>query len=138
MLVQYGINNLYTWEGACNFVFTYILNHDNKAKIVMIGEYDNRLQTIHTHQLKVAETWEIPIYRQWEVLGWNVNHYITTTGYWVNQTGLWVESGGPQQSISVHDRFVRDHIHPSSDNSGYALEHMAKNLALWLKNNVVI
>ena len=138
MLNRYGDKNLYTWQGACNFVFDYILNRDNKANIIMIGEYDNRLSTVAPHQITVSESWEIPLYKQWEVIGWNINHTITTTGYWDNTTGLWVESGGSQQTITIHDRFVRDHIHPHSDNSGYALDHIARLMAKWMKNNISI
>jgi len=134
----YGKNNLYTWQGACNFIFTYILEANNKAKIVMIGEYDNRLADVPPAQMKVAESWEFPIYKQWEVIGWNVNHKIRTTGYWNNSTGLWVESGGAEQEITIHDRFVRDHIHPSSDASGYATNHIAKLMAKWFVNNSVV
>lgn len=138
MEVLYGKNNLYTWQGACNFIFTYILESDNTAKILMIGEYDNRCYDVPPLQMKVAESWEFPIYKQWEVIGWNVNHTIKTTGYWNNTTGLWVESGGNLQNISIHDRFVRDHIHPSSDASGYAIEHISKLMAKWLVNNAPI
>lgn len=134
----YGKNNLYTWQGACNFVFTYILNHNNKAKIIMIGEYDNRLRTVPPAQMKVAESWELPIYKQWEVIGWNTDHKITTTGYWDNETGYWIDSGGPEQEITVHDRFIRDHIHPSSDASGYATNHIAQLMAKWFINNAPI
>lgn len=134
VIQQYGKNNLYTWEGACNFIFTYILNADNKARIIMIGEYDNRLADVPPHQMEVSESWEIPLFKLWEVIGWNVNHTITTTGFWDNSTGLWVESGGTEQTITIHDRFVRDHIHPSSDSSGYATEHIAKLIAKWLVN----
>lgn len=134
---KYGINNLYTWEGACNFIFTYILNRNNTAKIIMIGEYDNRLSEIGPHQEIVAKSWEFPFYKQWEVIGWNVNHKITTTGYW-DSNGYWQNSGGPEQQITIHDRFVRDHIHPSSDASGYATRHIAALMAKWFINNAPV
>ena len=138
MEALYGKNNLYTWQGGCNFIFTYILEADNKAKIIMIGEYDKRLSDVPPAQTKVAESWELPFYKQWEVIGWNTDHIIKTNGYWNNDTGLWVESGGPLQEITIHDRFVRDHIHPSSDASGYATEHIAKLMAKWLANNAPV
>lgn len=135
MRALYGQNNLYTWEGACNFIFSHILALNNKARIIMIGELDNRLAHVPEYQMKVATSWEIPIYKQWEVLGWNVNNTFTTTGYWNNTTGMWIESGGPSRQITTHSRFIRDDIHPSSDASGYAVKYMANHMSKWLVVN---
>lgn len=132
MIDLYGINNLYTFETACYFLFDMIVNANNKARIIMIGELDNRLSYVKDHQIIVADSWEVPLYHTWEYLGWNVNHKITTTGYWSN--GVWIESGGAEQEITIHDRFIPDHMHPHSDSSGYANEWIAKNIAQWMKN----
>lgn len=132
VISRYGKYNLYTWQGACNFLFRFIYENDNKARIIMIGEYDDRLSAVPEHQMQVAEDWNIPIFKQWEYLGWNTDHTIKTNGYWDNSAHLWVEDGGIEQSISLHDRFIRDYVHPSSDASGYALEHMAQYVARWL------
>ena len=134
----YGNDTRFTFEGAMNYLLTYIKNADNFAKIVIVGEYENqKMYKVPPKQQAVSDSWNIPLYEQWKHIGWS-QHTITTTGYWNDQTGLWVESGGESQTITLLQRFVRDNIHPHSDFSGYALRLIAENIAKWIKNQIII
>ena len=136
IMEEYGEFNLYTFEGASNFIINKILTSNAENRICFIGEYENqKLPLVSQFQLKVAEKWLFPIYKQWEKLGWTQNK-ITTTGYWDNSTGLWVESGGEEQQITMLNRWVRDNIHPNSDNSGKAIKLLVDNMEIWFLYNV--
>ena len=136
VMQEYGEFNLYTFEGASNFIINKILTANPKNRICFIGEYENqKLPLVSQFQSKVADKWCYPIYKQWERLGWTQNK-IFTTGYWNNSTGLWIESGGEEQQITMLNRWVRDNIHPSSDNSGKATEWLLENMEVWFSNNL--
>ena len=136
IMEQYGKTNLYTFEGASNFIIQKILDNNPMNKICFIGEYENqKMDKIWTAQMKVANNWLFPIYKQWEKLGWSQNT-IKTTGYWNNATGLWVESGGTEQEITMLRRWVRDNIHPHSDASGKAIKWLLDNMETWFLNNL--
>ena len=136
IMQEYGEFNLYTFEGASNFIINKILTANPKNRICFIGEYENqKLPLVSQFQSKVADKWCYPIYKQWEKLGWTQNK-IFTTGYWNNSTGLWIESGGEEQQITMLKRWIRDNIHPSSDNSGKATEWLLENMEVWFSNNL--
>lgn len=136
IIEEYGEFNLYTFEGASNFIINKILTSNAENRICFIGEYENqKLPLVSQFQLRVAEKWLFPIYKQWEKLGWTQNK-ITTTGYWNDSTGLWVESGGEEQQITMLNRWVRDNIHPNSDNSGKATKLLVDNMEIWFLYNV--
>lgn len=126
-----GKYNLYTYRGAMNFLINKIKEDNPFARIVMIGEYENQKQPkISEYQSIVANDWSIPLYKQWEQLGWSQNT-VKTTGFWEN--GYWTPNGGPERYTTYLDLWLPDKIHPHSDLSGKAIRFVAENIANWLK-----
>ncbi len=128
-------HNLYCYQGAMRFLLNLILSFNPKQRIVMIGEYENKVRPdIAKYQIKVSDEWNLPIYRQWEIYGWSDNE-IKTKWYWKN--GVWT-LGTTENTITVLNCWLADKIHPHSDSSGKALQFMAEHIANWLKNNIFL
>lgn len=109
-------NSLYSFNGAFDFVVNKILSYNPKARIIMIGEYENqKYPTVSENQIIAANRWEFPLYRQWENLGWSQQPILVDGEY-----------------KSMLNIMIPDNLHPHTDTTGHALKHMAKNIALWL------
>ena len=116
-LVYPMYESLYSYQGGLDFIVYKILSYNPKARIIMIGEYENqKYPTVSENQIIAAERWEFPIYRQWEELGFS------------------------QQLIEINGEYktmlniiIPDNLHPHTDTSGFALETMANNIAAWLQ-----
>ena len=109
-------NSLYSYNGAFDFIVNKILAYNPKARIIMIGEYENqKYPTISENQLIASHRWEFPIYKQWENLGWS-QQYILVNGEYKTMLNI----------------IIPDNLHPHTDTTGYALRQMAKNIAAWL------
>lgn len=117
--------------GAMNFLIDKILSDNPKARILLIGHYENQLYPqVAIAQQKVADIWGGPIVKLWEKLGWS-QQTVSTTGYWSNGTGnqgQWVPSGGSTQNLTILQTWLADGIHPHSDTSGKANQFVANNL----------
>lgn len=128
-------NNLYCFQGAMRFLYNLILSFNPKQRIIMIGEYENEnMPNISKYQLKVADEWNLPIYRQWEEYGWS-NNKIKTKWYWNN--GVWT-LGTKEQTITILNCWLADTVHPHSDSSGKTLQFMADHIASWMKYNIFL
>lgn len=128
-------HNLYCYQGAMRFLLNLIFSFNPKQRVVMIGEYENEQQPyIAKYQNKVADEWNLPIYRQWEEYGWS-NNTIKTKWYWSN--GVWT-LGTKDQTITILNCWLADKVHPHSDTSGKTLQFMAKHIANWMKNNIFL
>lgn len=111
-------NSLYSYQGGLDFIVNKILTYNPKAKIIMIGEYENqKYPTISENQVIAAERWELPLMKLWQ------------------QTGL------SQQPILVNGSYttmlraiIPDNVHPHSDTSGFALDMIATNISAWLNS----
>ena len=109
-------NSLYSYNGGLDFIVNKIKSYSPKARIIMIGEYENqKYPTISENQQIASERWEFPLYKQWENTGWS-QQYIYTGGEW--KTYL--------------DVFIPDGLHPHTDTTGFALKFLASNIASWL------
>lgn len=124
--------------GAFNFIVNRILSKQPKAKIALVGLYenDNKKQVAKLQQM-YADKWNLPFIKLWEHLGWTQNK-ITVTGEWqVDSTYPalyhWVETGAEKQ-MTLMDRFVPDKIHPYSDASGESNQKIANVLAEWISH----
>ena len=128
-------HNLYCYQGAMRFLLNLIFSFNPKQRVVMIGEYENERQPyIAKYQNKVADEWNLPIYRQWEEYGWS-NNTIKTKWYWDN--GVWT-LGTKEQTITILNCWLADTVHPHSDTSGKTLQFMAEHIANWMKNNIFL
>jgi hypothetical protein len=128
-------HNLYCYQGAMRFLLNFIFSFNPKQRVVMIGEYENEKQPyIAKYQDKVADEWNLPIYRQWEEYGWS-NNKIKTKWYWNN--GVWT-LGTKEQTITILNCWLADTVHPHSDSSGKTLQFMADHIASWMKDNIFL
>ena len=127
-----GEYSLYTYRGAMNFLINKIKEDNPFARIIIIGEYENQKQPkISEYQQIVAKDWSLPIYKQWEQLGWSQKK-VKTTGFWSN--GYWVPSGGTEHELTYLDLWLPDTVHPHSDLSGKSIRFMAENIANYLNS----
>ena len=128
-------HNLYCYQGAMRFLLNLIFSFNPKQRVVMIGEYENEKQPyIAKYQNKVADEWNLPIYRQWEEYGWS-NNKIKTKWYWDN--GVWT-LGKKEQTITILNCWLADTVHPHSDTSGKTLQFMADHIGNWLKDTIYL
>lgn len=127
--------NLQTFRGAMNFLINRILSVNPKAKILMIGEYENqRSPEISENQEIVADDWGIPLMPLWNYLGWS-QKVINTKGGWVN--GYWDTDAYPSgHDITMLNAGLCDGIHPSSDLSNKTLEYEAVHIAEWMRGYI--
>ena len=153
----YDENNpcdLTNYYGAMNFIIKTIFEYQPQARVVIMGHYENqspkRVVTegqddygartiaargiVPTKQQKIAEIWNIPIYRTWEYMGWS-QMKIKTKGKWVN--GYWQENyyDNPVEMTMLAYN-LPDQSHPHSDKSGKANLKIAESLAEFLKSNI--
>lgn len=126
--------SIYNFRGGMNMLINYILEFNPKAKIVIIGEYENQLRPLVAQaQQAIADDWSIPIMPLWSLLGWS-QKTVNTKGYW-NNNGFWVY-GSTASEKTMLNIALRDGIHPHSDSSGETLRKEARIIAQWLSNNV--
>ena len=74
MKYTYGsmYNSLYSFQGGMDFIINKIKEYNPRAKIILIGEYENqKYPSIAEYQKKVADRWCFPFYEQWKYLGWS-------------------------------------------------------------------
>lgn len=126
--------DMLSFQGTMNFFIKMILEDNPRARIIIIGGYENQsVPKISQAQSHLANYWSIPIMPLWEVLGFS-NKKITTTGFWKN--GIWQKKGGISQEISIINTYLADGIHPHSDLSGKTTEYITQQLVIWLKSNI--
>lgn len=135
---KYDDTALYSYHGAMNFVIKRILEYNPEAKILIIGEYTRDVDDqVPQMQLEVASDWQIPIYKQWEYLGWSRTKMISLYGFWqndgTNYNWKWVEDE-EKHIMSVFNYWVPDNIHPHTNPYGKANARIAEGIAKFLNN----
>lgn len=127
-------NRLY-YQGVFNHLVGLILADNPKARIIIIGEYENqKYPWIQKMQEESSRHWSFPLFRAWEIYGWSQNK-IKVRGQWVN--GEWKEDG-IEREMTVLDRWLPDTVHPHSDLTNECNEFIANNISTWIKNNISI
>lgn len=117
-----------SFQSAMNFLIKHILEYNPRAKIAIVGHYSNQVRSaldkINDHpdkvakgQTEVAEYWQIPILKTWEKTGW-CNKTINVNGTEMSVLGEWLP----------------DRLHPHSDKSGRAIEHIANIIAPFIRD----
>lgn len=110
-------DSLYSYQGGMDFLIAKIKEYNPKARIVIIGEYENQKFPLVSHYQKlVADRWEFPLYRQWENLGLS-QQIIKIDGVWTPMLNAYIPDG----------------LHPHTDDTGLALRMMAENIAAWFE-----
>lgn len=146
--------NLCSYYGAMNFIIKTIFEYQPQARILIMGHYENQspkriisegeddygARTIAARgivpgkQQKVAEMWNIPIYKTWEFMGWS-QMKVKTKGKWIN--GYWQENYYDKPiEMDMLSYCIPDKTHPHSDKSGKANLKIAGSLAQFIENNV--
>ena len=150
----------WTFLGAMNFIIKQIYDFNPRARIVIIGHYENTTENykrICDGQEILAAYWNIPIYKCWENFQMAKARVITTNAYW-DTSGNWHDSGydgtngntdwrndssvpeNPRQEngVWVHDMtmlrvWMKDALHPGS---APAKDYYGRLCALFIKNNI--
>ena len=122
--------------GAMRFLFDKILTANPAARIILIGHYENVVSpAVAKAQTTLASLYDLPLEKLWEKTGWNMIE-VQTYGAW--QNGYWVDNAlQSPTSITVHNRWLCDTVHPHSDKSGRATKFLADIHTKWLRNQVI-
>lgn len=138
---ELGKKNLYTFQGAFDFIVEKIKAINPFVRIVIIGNYENQNRPeVAEYQEKVAERYSLPIFKQWEVYGWS-QETIEPYGKWVvdsENSSLynWVTTTEKQSAIPYLYLWLPDKVHPHTDKSGNTLRFMAEHNAQWIELNI--
>lgn len=123
-LAQYGRDNCYTFRGAMNFLIDRIYSFNPRAKIILIGDYENQSDEKKydsIYQLKVAEDYELPIFERWKYTGWS---QVQETAHYTWSGGLLTYYSGNTYTKKLIEWNLADGVHPHSDKSGGATRQM--------------
>ena len=95
----YGNSYLYSYRAGMNFIIERILSYNPRAKIILLSHYTAGGNTatdrdVAIMQEVVADSWDMPMLKQWEKLGW------TTTNN-VNRKGHWLQNGGSYEWVAT-------------------------------------
>lgn len=120
----------YNFRGAMNFLINRIYEYNFKTKIVLSGHYSNQIRNpldivqdrpdqIALAQEHVSEYWELPLFKLWNYTGW------------CNKT---IDVNGTDKSVLC--AWMPDGVHPHSDTSGKAIEHLASLILPFIRDNL--
>ncbi|MFK9875352.1 hypothetical protein ACJEQ9_12510, partial [Klebsiella pneumoniae] len=108
-----------TFYGGINTVIDYILSQNPRARILVIGFYENELRPqVSQMQLKSAQLWEYQIVKLWEKTGWSQQLLTGTDGAGKTITQYWMP----------------DNLHPHSDTTGKANTLLANILEMEIRS----
>lgn len=108
-----------TFYGGMNVVIDYILSQNPRARILLIGFYENNLRPqIAQIQEKSAQLWEYPLVRMWEKTGWSQQVLTGSSGAGKTITEFWLP----------------DNLHPHKDSTGQANTLLANILEMEIRS----
>lgn len=108
-----------TFYGGMNVVIDYILSQNPRARILLIGFYENNLRPqIAQIQEKSAQLWEYPLVRMWEKTGWSQQVLTGSSGAGKTITEFWLP----------------DNLHPHKDSTGQANTLLANILEIEIRS----
>lgn len=111
--------NINTFYGGMNTVIDYILSQNPRARILVIGFYENELRPqVSQIQLKSAQLWEYQIVKLWEKTGWSQQVLTGSNGAGKTITEFWLP----------------DNLHPHKDSTGQANTLLAKILEMEMRS----
>ncbi|MDV1148087.1 SGNH/GDSL hydrolase family protein [Klebsiella pneumoniae] len=97
--------NINSFYGGMNVVIDYILSQNPRARILLIGFYENNLRKeIAEVQQRSAALWQYPLVRMWEKTGWSQQ----------------VLSGANGAGKTITEFWLPDNLHPHKDSTGQA------------------
>lgn len=111
--------NINTFYGGVNTVIDYILSQNPRARILVIGFYENELRPqVSQIQLKSAQLWEYQIVKLWEKTGWSQQ----------------VLTGTDAAGKTITQYWMPDNLHPHSDTTGKANTLLANILEMEIRS----
>jgi len=136
----HGMSEPYSYRAGMHKLIKLILNYNPHAKIMILGNYiaygelNTNIGDTYRMQLEVADIFNIPIYKQWEFLGWS-KESITTKGHWVQSGGTyaWADTN-TDYTMTVRQAWLPDNVHPHSDPTGKAQAKMIAGIVRYLNN----
>ena len=138
----YGDEKIYSFRSGMDFIIKRILDYNPRAKIVLIGNYTaygitGQTGDVPIMQEVVQDSWNLPMLKQWERLGWTTAKTIDPKGYWSNSGGAWawVEDTSTH-NMTVLNAWLPDGVHPHTDPTGKATKKIAEEIAAYLKNEI--
>jgi hypothetical protein len=109
---KYSVNRNCYW-GAVNFICTLIYKYNPRARIVFVGNIDDKQHDgLCDAQVTIARDWCFPLIRMWEKLGFGMHYIPGTYNYW----------GGTGLDLSQKAIYCKDGTHPHSDTTGESME----------------
>ncbi|WP_288016457.1 hypothetical protein [Microcystis phage Mae-JY04] len=109
-----------TFIGAMEFYMNRIWADNSKARIILIGHFDNdRVPNIAAGQELLAFRTKYPLFKLWEKMGWSQQVIV----------------GGADNGKTLYEVWLPDEVHPFSDDSGQARDLLASLIARWLAAN---
>lgn len=109
-----------TFIGAMEFYMNRIWADNSKARIILIGHFDNQFApNIAEGQELLASRTNYPLFKLWEKVGWSQQEIV----------------GGADNGKTLYEVWLPDDIHPFSDESGQARDLLASLIARWLAAN---
>lgn len=116
---KYSVNRNCYW-GAVNFICTLIYKYNPRARIVFVGNIDDKQhEGLCDAQVTIARDWCSPLIRMWEKLGFGMHYIPGTYNYW----------GGTGLDLSQKAIYCKDGTHPHSDTTGKTMELYADILS---------
>lgn len=109
-------NDRHYYIGAMNKIIRMILEANPRARIVIIGHYENdRRPWVNRAQEKIADIWGFPLLKLWEKTGWS------TMNITVNE-----------EELTMIEVYMPDGLHPHSDVTWETTKLYADIVSEWL------
>ncbi|AEI46771.1 hypothetical protein [Runella slithyformis] len=117
--------------GAANFIIDLILQYNPRARIAIIGHYENARKTrVSTAQIALADYWDFPIFRLWERLGWTQQIVPGTQPLWATAPyNSFTAGANTSTDMTMTRLWMPDDLHPHSDTSGRTQDLITNNVA---------
>ena len=120
------------YYGALNFMTTLILAHNPQARIMMIGNYSNTYsgETGYANLVPAQQAWSY----EWCFPFCDISKSFGTSQHIIPGSQGWNGVTSPYDTDVFHI-YCPDGVHPSSDNTGYALSIYAGIISEFIKQH---
>ena len=120
------------YYGALNFMTTLILVHNPQARFMMVSNYSNAYsgETGYANLIPAQRWWA----NDWCFPFCDISTCFGTSQHIIPGTKDWINGSFAYDTDAFHI-YCPDGVHPSSDNTGYALEIYAGIIAEFVKQH---
>lgn len=108
--------------GAMNFIVTYILVHNPRARFLFVSNYESYTDKapLIDAQKYIANDWQLPLVDMYKYLGYSSHIVPGTNNFWGDSRTY---------DLDCWNLYLEDGVHPNSDATGEAIENYANVLA---------